>query len=326
MKAINFLPIIFALPFILLNCTGKVKKEEQVKKILFINSYHAGYAFSDDIMDGIESTLKDKDIVLKTFFMDTKRNHSESDIGQKVEEVLTAIEGFKPDLIIASDDNAVKYVIAPYFKDKKIPVVFCGVNWSVEQYGFPVSNITGMIEVVPLTEAIDTMKAYYPNCQKMMLLAENTTSELKNVELLSSIYENAGLKVDYALVEDFKSWKGKYKAGQDYDLILISSNGAIKNWNEEEAISFVKENTLKPSFTCNDFMMPYSMFGLTKVPKEQGIWAGQTALEILNGNSPAEIPMIRKSQTQAWINQDLADKINFQPGEALKNRVSLYEE
>ena len=128
-----------------------------------------------------------------------------------------------------------------------------------------------------------------------MLLAENTTSELKNVELLAPIYEEAGLIVDFALVDDFESWKDKFIIGnQQVDLILLSSNGAIKNWDKEEAISFVKENTRIPTFTCNDFLMPYAVFGLTKIAEEQGILAADIALEILEGKSPKDIPLTKR--------------------------------
>ncbi len=33
-----------------------------------------------------------------------------------------------------------------------------------------------------------------------------------------------------------------------------------------------------------DFMMPYAMLGMTKIPEEQGIWAGKAALEIVKGS------------------------------------------
>ena len=39
------------------------------------------------------------------------------------------IDAFKPDVVIAADDNASKYLIEPYFKDAALPFVFCGVNW-----------------------------------------------------------------------------------------------------------------------------------------------------------------------------------------------------
>ncbi len=62
--------------------------------------------------------------------MDTKRNTSEKFKKNAAIRAKTAIENFKPDLIIATDDNASKYLITPYFVDSKTPVVFARLNWN----------------------------------------------------------------------------------------------------------------------------------------------------------------------------------------------------
>lgn len=49
------------------------------KKVLYVNSYHSGYFWSDGIEKSIRNTLTKSDIPieLKTFYMDSKRNNSE---------------------------------------------------------------------------------------------------------------------------------------------------------------------------------------------------------------------------------------------------------
>jgi len=39
-------------------------------------------------------------------------------------------------------------------------------------------------------------------------------------------------------------------------------------------------------------MAPFVLVGYMKSGEEQGAWAARTALEILNGKSPAEIPVV----------------------------------
>ena len=112
-----------------------------VKKIFYISSYHDGYPSSDNITKGILETIKEENITLKVFFMDTKLNPGEEKVQVKVKEALKQIEKFLPDLVIAADDNAVKYIVQPHLKD--IPVVFCGVNWSACQYELG-DNVTGI--------------------------------------------------------------------------------------------------------------------------------------------------------------------------------------
>ena len=47
------------------------------KKVLYVNSYHKGYAGSDPITQGIEQVLSDQGVELKIHYMDTKNNPEE---------------------------------------------------------------------------------------------------------------------------------------------------------------------------------------------------------------------------------------------------------
>jgi ABC-type uncharacterized transport system substrate-binding protein len=296
---------------------------QKSKKIFYINSYHQGYGSSDDVLEGIKE-VSDGKAELNIFFMDTKRNSDPDFIKRKTDEALADIDAFNPDVIIASDDNAVKYIIEPYFKNRGIPVVFCGVNWSADQYGLPTNTVTGMLEVLPIKETVEVVRARFPDTMKLTVLSENTTSEQKNKEVMQPLFDDLGLQVTYTLVDTFAEWKvGFLDANDNSDLVYIPTNGAVKNWDEIQAKAFVEKNITKPVITCDDFMMPYAVFGLTKVAKEQGIWAAETALKILSGVNPSDIPITKNSQTQAWLNEHLAAKINFQLPEELKMNCKI---
>jgi hypothetical protein len=72
--------------------------------------------------------------------MDTKRNKKEEEKRRAALKAKELIESWKPGVVITADDNAAKYLLQPYFRDHKIPFVFCGVNWNVDEYGFPYSE------------------------------------------------------------------------------------------------------------------------------------------------------------------------------------------
>jgi hypothetical protein len=103
--------------------------------------------------------------------MDTKRNKSVAFKQSAAIAVKREIETWQPDVVIVSDDNAAKYVVEQYYRDANTPFVFSGVNWTVKEYGFPYSNVTGIIEVAPLeamlTHAIkekgDLSRRRYPD-------------------------------------------------------------------------------------------------------------------------------------------------------------------
>jgi ABC-type uncharacterized transport system substrate-binding protein len=51
--------------------------------------------------------------------------------------------------------------------------------------------------------------------------------------------------------------------------------------------------------------------GYAKVPEEQGLWAAQTVLKILDGVSPARIPITRNKQGKLMIKARLAERLNL---------------
>lgn len=318
MKKNNF-PLLLLIIFATWACNSQYK-------IYYINSYHLGYAPSDEVYQAIKEVLTRKNVELKTFFMDTKRKNSDNDIEEKSKKILKDIEKFKPDVIIASDDNAVKYIVTPHLKNTPLPVVFCGVNWSCEQYNLPAKNITGMLEVLPLEENLNIMKEYFPDVKKLMVLSENSTSEKNNTPVLDELFKNNGFKVTYKLVDDFEEWKTNFKkASTTVDLIYLPTNGAVKNWDKDEAKLFVRTHTNIPTITCDDFMMDYAVFGLTKIAKEQGEWSANAALEILKGKSPSQISVVKNKKSKAYLNKRLAEKIGFIPENKLLIKCKIVE-
>lgn len=303
-------------------CHSKIEK----KKIVYINSYHHGHPSSDEIMDGIIESFKADSFELNSYFMDTKRNPSQEYIENIASQLFDSILAINPDIMIVSDDNAVKYIVEPYFHDKSLPIVFCGVNWTEKEYSLPANIITGMLEILPLADLLFTLRPYYPSMEKLLVLNENTTTSRKEKQILDTLFNRAGVTASYELVDDFGQWKSAFKeANQSYDIIYISTNGAINGWDHEEAVKFINQNINVPVVTCEDFMMPYSVFGFTKVAKEQGIWAASVAKKILQGSSPGDFPLTRNQLSTIWINATLANKIGFKADSALLSKAKIIE-
>jgi ABC-type uncharacterized transport system substrate-binding protein len=296
---------------------------KQSKKIFYINSYHKGYVPSDEKMMAIQETFAAQtNMVLKIFFMDAQRRQDEKSIQAKTKEALKSVRDFNPDVIVASDDDAVKYVIAPYFRKGPIPVVFCGVNWSCHQYGLPTAFVTGMIEVLPAKEALEILRKIYPEMKKLTVLSGNSSSDRKNIKTLESIFRREELFSETNLVDNFSSWKQFFlAANKTSDVIFLPSNGAVAGWNDTEAWEFVFKNIRKPTFTCDESMMRFSVFGMTKVNREQGEWAANTALDILAGKKPIDFPVAVNRQTKGYINPLLAGVIGFKPDADLLDKL-----
>lgn len=277
-----------------------------------MNSYHRGHPSSDEIMDAILGSFSSDSFALVHYFMDSKRNPSNAFIKERAATLFDSIVNLSPDILIVSDDNAVKYLVEPYLDQFDFPVVFCGVNTSADQYDLPGDRVTGILEILPISEVLQFMKKNDSSLRNLLVLTENTTTSRKERVLLDTMFRRTGFQASHVMVNDFTEWKLAFlDANKQYDLIYIPTNGAIRGWNHQEAVLFVEEHIRIPVVTCEDFIMPYVVFGITKIAAEQGEWAANAAHQILSGVNPVEIPMSRNIQTGTWLNRKLAEKIGF---------------
>ncbi len=282
------------------------------KKVLFINSYHDGYVWSDRLLDGVDVVLKpyiEQGLTFKTHEMDTKLNHSETSKLQAGKKAKAVIDEFQPDVVIAADDNASKYLIQPFYKDAELPFVFCGVNWDASNYDYPYKNVTGMIEVDLSLNVINQLKRYTKG-YKIGVIAKNVYSEHKNIEYQQKIHSIQYHKV--YLVDTVKQWKQAFlQAQSEVDILLLINPKPMDDWDDADIKAYVLDNIKIPTGTVQAWMTEFVVLGITKKPDEQGRWAAQAALKILQGKSPADIPIGKNKEGDLYINLEIANKLGI---------------
>ena len=297
-----------------------------LKRIVYVNSYHRGFPPSDEITAGVMEKLPSDSFRVFTHFMDTKRNPSEEYIRQRAKELFDSIQMEDPDVLIVSDDNALKHLAIPYFRDSKLPIVFCGINWSAAQYDLSQLNITGILEILPVKQSMETMKMYDPSIKNVLVLNENTTTSRKTKPILDTLLGGIGLEVSQELVDDFERWKEVFTdANRNYDIIYLQTRGAIRDWDHEEALEHINRHIQVPTVTCEDFMMPYSVYGLTQLSREQGMVAAEKARLILSGSKPADMPLTRNKMTRSWLNPGLAEKTGIDPEDKIFRNATVVD-
>ncbi len=305
--------------------TKSVFKKYHGKKILHIDSYHAGYEWSDRLTKGIVDTLKDTGVEYRDYKMDCKRNENEAFQKMAALRAKAVIEEFKPDVIIASDDNAFKWLIMPYYKDAAVPVVFTGINWDASVYGVPYKNTTGMIEIAFIKELVRYLKAYSKGTRIGFLSSETLTAH-KNADAFKKYCKLTF--VAQVHVKTFEEWKKAFKDLQTRaDILLLENNAGINDWNKDQARKFVEENIKIPTGGINPWMTNYTLIGLMEIPEEHGEWPARAALKILDGTPPSAIPTVKSGKGDLVLNLRLAEKLGvvFTPT-LLRNAVIVDKE
>ena len=291
------------------------------KKVFYINSYHVGYTWSDGIEAGIQNVLKPTGAEVKVATLDTYRQKSAEHLAQAGAECRATIEQWKPDVVIVSDDAAMKAVYVPFFKDKDVPFVFCGVNWDASAYGVPNKNITGMLEVCPIKDLLAEMNKLKAG-KTIGYLSSDAMTPKKDGENCGKILEG---KLETIYAPNFAAWKqGFLDLQAKTELVIIGSNQGISDWDEPAARKFVEDNTKVVTGSWHDFLNGLALVSFNKVPAEQGEFAAKAAIKVMQGTVPGSIPIIANVKGELVINARIATKAGITPSfEILQNAKVL---
>jgi hypothetical protein len=261
---------------------------EESKKIIYVDSYHREYQPNILTRKGFKSGLKGYRFDIHYEFMDAKRKKTEALQMSEALRIKKIIDKQKPDLIVASDDSASKYLIAPYFKNSNIPVVFCGVNWDASAYGFPAANITGQVEVELISELISSLQRFSKG-KHLGIISGNTLTDRKSIKQYSEVL---GVRFNHVvLVNTMEEWKKGFVDIQKHvDVLVLRHNAGIKGWIDSVAREFIVKNTSIPTGSITSKFGQYSLICFPKMNYEFGEIAADMAEKILfKGIDPAEI-------------------------------------
>lgn len=289
-------------------CFCQVNLVLAADKILHINSYHPGYAWSDGITHGIQSRLATEDVWFSTHYMDTKRFRSNAEIEAAAKTAIQVINKLEPDVVIVSDDNAVKYVLAKHFKNKELKFVFSGVNWDASVYGLPFENATGIEEIALVNTVVDLIRRYTNGDRIGFLSIDSITGRRNHAYFQSDLGKSFHLSY---FSNTFEEWKSQFHDLQNkVDLIILENPEGIENWNADSAQQFIDANIRIPVGTTHVWLATYALLAVAKIPEEQGWWAAEAAIKILSGVPPSDIPVSQNKQGKLLLNLDIAEKID----------------
>jgi len=313
---VNRLYLIFAV-LMLISVLGCARAPEAGQKVLLIFSYHAEYPWVIEETAGLDEVLKDKRVEVAKFYMDTKRNTSAEWKAKVAEEAISKINDFRPNVVIVLDDNACELVAKRYI-GTTLPFVFCGMNGEPGDYGFPATNITGVIERHHQKETINLLKRLVPDAKRAAMVTDNgPTSQAfvaraKRTALPIEIYE-------FYSTDDFDDWKAKVKELQSkVDAIGLVGYQTIRDKDgqvsvpAEDVLGWTLSNNKLPEFAFFDYTVrDGALCGVILSGYEQGKTAAEIAIKILGGEKPANIPIECPERGKPIINESRANELGI---------------
>jgi ABC-type uncharacterized transport system substrate-binding protein len=303
----------------LLALAGPLHAEQTVRKVLHIDSYHKGNEWNDRIVEALRWTLHNRGVEVRVFHMDTKRRSSDEDIKASALEAMRHVEAYKPDVVTVSDDPAAQFFVMPYLHDSSMPVVFCGLNWDAGAYGLPYRNTTGMVEVSPIPQIAQLLRRHARGT-RIGFLSEDTEVKRKELSYHQRLFGITYEKTYF--VKSYAEWSEAFvRAQHEVDMLMIFGVGALRDWDLEAAKRLAEEKTAIPTGTDFEWLTAVSLVGVVKSPEEQGRWAAQAALRILDGVQPSDIPLSYNRDGELFFNARIAKTLGIKQSPPLARAV-----
>ncbi|WP_254060391.1 ABC transporter substrate-binding protein [Halodesulfovibrio sp. MK-HDV] len=192
------LTVILTVPNAFANPTPTPKER---KNILYLNSYHNGYAWSDNLLEGFKERIQDSpySIMLQVEYLDSKKFPYNQAVKHVMDLFRRKFADTTFDLITVSDNDAFNF-ITQHGEDifPGVPIVFVGVN-DFNPSLIKGKEITGVMETFDVASNIRLALEMHPNLKQMIVIGdESVTGKAIRKQVIEGIPNiDKGLKVQF---------------------------------------------------------------------------------------------------------------------------------
>jgi ABC-type uncharacterized transport system substrate-binding protein len=312
---------------ILTGCTPN----EPNSKVFLVFSYHPEYEWVAEEIEGISSVFDGLPIETKSFYLDTKRNTGKTWFGKISEDAYKEIIDYEPDVVLVFDDNACE-LIGKRFLNSDMPVVFCGMNKNPEEYGFPARNITGVMELELWKESLEFVKELVPEAEKVIIMNDESPTSVGYIDKMKKTGAFAS-GVEMFSTNDFTEWQQKVLDVQEEGNVLglfsyftLKDNPKSESLESDSVLSWTLQNSNIPECAIFDFTVKNGAFcGVIEDGFTQGKLAAEMVVEILDGTSPEDIPVLVPHKGKYVINKKRGKELGIYIPDELDEEVVIIE-
>ncbi len=279
----------------------------QPKRVLYLNSYHKGYRWSDEEERGFLARIREgsKDAEVSFEYLDSMRFDFEKLAPSLAESLSIKYALYRPQVIVTADNRAYDFIAA--YRNRLfpgVPVVFCGYNNFSPDILKETGNVTGVNEENDVRALVALALRIQPELTTLAFIA--STADETNRRLYDSVVRDVfpTYRTGYNLVvlkdetaEEIRSrlellprTTAVFLTGQTVD----TENG--RPLTSEQSASLITQMGDFPCYTFWDFHLGNGALGGTLITGyDQGAAAGDLALQILAGKPASSIPVLMKT-------------------------------
>ncbi len=287
------------------------------KKIMVVMSYEQNYPWVKQIKEGIELINKGR-AQIEYIYLNTKTQREKSQ--ENAQKAFQHFQKLKPDGVIVCDDDAQKFFTIPYLSNKvSTPVIFCGVNAPPEQYNYPSSNVTGVLERELIKESLIVTQKLIPQIKTFSFIGKDDSTTQALVQQIEKEKKTYPLVFNGAVIvaniEEAIEKTQTLKKTSDI-LLYITLEGLKDNkgkiYHDEEIIPKLIPSFGKPLISNNAYRVESgALSAVVKTGIEQGSTAAKLLFKAITGTPISRLKMTTDQFGERIINVDMLKYYNI---------------
>ncbi|MGM0520399.1 MAG: ATP-binding protein [Campylobacterota bacterium] len=305
--------------------------------ILIINSYHKGYEWSDDIVNGLEKVFyTKKDIELNILYMDSKRITSKEYYESLKKLYKVQLQNRKYDLVITLDRFAYDFIVEEYeqfFTDEKILTV--GIeNFNKKRLvKYDLENkVWALLEKRDLKGNLRLIEKLNPLVKKVYVINDNSLNAQHTQPLIDELFRtfDKSYELIYLKEDSLKELKSKLenKALNSVALFIRFYKDSLGNlYKNNQIAEVIKESKLPIFVTDSIFLADKAVGGKIVDLNDFGEKAGFLAVDLLNNKEVKKVNIYKDLQIvldEKKINQFYLDIRNLKQRYKLINKEMTF--
>jgi len=312
------------------------------KKVLFLQSYQSGINWSRDTLFTIENELKKSfpTAYLMVDSLDGKRVHSDEYYESVFSHYQFKYRDFNPDVIIASDNDALKFLDRYHSRlFPTTPVIFFGINGFREDMISNKAFFKGVSEKSDIKKNIDLILTLQPNIKNILLVSDKTTTgkvHQSKIKKLIDSYKNINLLFlkDDTDLDEINSYISKLDSRNSAVFLMSYTKDKYSNmYYHLDSAKYIAQNSKIPVYGLLESYIKTGHFvgGYVTSARADSLLAISLAKLILNGDDISLINNVVDREKIAVFDFKKLQEFNidsdFLPSGAiiLNRKASFYE-
>ena len=279
------------------------RQSDDMRNVLVLHSSHRGYGWTDSIMAGIESVMREasENVELWVEYLDASRLKSASFNRQLLTLYQRKYDDVKFDVVITSDYKALEFLLenrtalAP-----DVPVVFSTVGDRGARLAQGHPRLTGVSESGDFAATLDLAFTLHPDIEHMVFISPG----LRSRQLIESLVPSYRPELKLSI------WHYESLLEIERALSRLSGNTVLVPVGEpvtvggvampmNRFVSWIAERTDAPIYTVWDFALGHGIVGGYLVSGfTQGETIAKIALKILDGEQIDEVAVVADSPSR----------------------------